>query len=88
MTVGTDLIVPEHLPPSEVLAKKWRSGVESGHPSLRDSARQLASRRIEVGILVRREGLAEEWGERQLADTGLSTPQLSWGALDSFKRSN
>jgi len=51
VTVGTDLIVPEHLPPSEVLAKKWRSEVESGHPSLRDSARQLASQRIVVGIL-------------------------------------
>lgn len=76
--MGTDLIVPEHLPPSEVLVKKWRSEVESGHPSLRDSARQLASQRIVVGILVRRKGrLIEEWGERLLGDMGLSTPQLS-----------
>lgn len=52
--MGTDLIVPEHQPPSEVLARKWRSGVESDLPSLRDYERQLASQRIAVGILVRK----------------------------------
>ena len=60
VTVGTDLIVPEHQPPSEVLARKWRSGVESGLLSLRDCARQLVSQRIVVGILVRKGKLAEE----------------------------
>ena len=54
------MIVPEHQAPSEVLARKWRSGVESDLPSLRDCARQLASQRIVVGILVRKGRLAEE----------------------------
>lgn len=76
MTVGTDLIVPEHLPPSEVLAKKWRNEVESGHPSLRDSARQLASQRTVVGTLVRRReglqrnGLLAEYSPTFLGSSG------------------
>lgn len=78
--MGTDLIVPEHQPPSEVLARKWRSGVESGLPSPKDCARQLASRKIAVGILVSRKGRpAEEWGRRLLASVGLSAPQFPLG---------
>lgn len=45
-TVGTGLIVRGHLLPSGASARKWRSGVENGPPSLRGCAKQLASRRI------------------------------------------
>lgn len=63
-TVGTGSIALGHLQPSGASARKWRNGVESGPPSLRGCARQLACQRIGTagGMLVRSwEEKGREW---------------------------
>lgn len=48
VTVRTRLIIHRHLPLSRASARKWRSGIDSGPPSLRGCIKQPASWRISL----------------------------------------